>query len=1723
MPGVYGYRVHAFNLSPTADSLSNVSAATVGGVIDHSMGFGTSIDLTGNGDTQFAANVARLTRADLQTGSFFAGTRLTIAQFTTSFLVRLSEGTQPNYADGFTFVIQANDPTALGQGLGGLGYQGINNSVAVKFGTFQYPGDPSNSSTGLVVNGAAPRGGVTTGSVLLNSQNPKQVDLNYNGTTLTETVTDTLTGASFSTTFTVNIPLVIGSDQAYLGFTASTGSPGASSFWELQDIGTWQFSSRAPLPGSPSNLRVSATSDSEIDLAWNGNSFNETGFRIERSVDGGATFTEVGTSSSTSFADRNLARGSYYYRVLAYNAAGNSSFTNVVGATVPPNDPPPVITGITRSNFTVKPNGTLTLTVAFTDPDPNDQHTAIINWGDNSSPTTMPLAGGVVQFTASHSYLNAPSGANFPIRIAVQDDDGGNDTVTLAVSAASVTPPPGLADWYTGDGFTPSAAADIAGNNPGTLVGGVTYLPGEVGNAFNFNGTDAYVRLPNNFIPFPSSGTSNAPLSFTAWFETTAGGVILGQQGGPALAGAPAGWVPAVYVGTDGKLRVQLFWNGGVNSVTSPAPVNDGRFHFVAVSSDGFTESVYLDNQFLGTTSGLQASYTNNYFYQLGTGYTAGDWQAVTGGWYSFRGLVDEVQFYNAAISASAIQGIYNAGSAGQVKGVMAVDLPPVLAGLSRSAFSLNENGTFTLQGTFSDPQPGDPHTAVINWGDGSPETTVPVGASTFTFSAPHRYVDEPSSGPGYPIRVTLRDIAGGSDSVLLTANALAITPPSGLVGWWTGDGTNPAIAPDIAGNHPGFLGSGVTYSPGRVDNAFSFDGSTSASVNIANAADLNITSGATWDFWVNTTQANVFTGLVGKHDPTTSLNGVTSFIWPTGVAAVQIKNASQVLTLIGNSRVNDGLFHHIALTFQSGATARLYVDGRQQDSGTAPAFSFNPNPLRFGRLSDPFWQTLRGSLDEVQVFNRILSADEIQGIVNAGGAGQVKAVTVLDPAVVATGGFTINTVAGMGTGPVTVAAFSDPPGAEGLSHYSALINWGDNSTPSRGTITGPNSNGVFTVLGDHDYTTAGRLPITVTISHDRSPDATANSTAVVAPAPADHFGIQAPAARPASSPFIILVTALDRFANVATGYRGTITFSGSDPQALFEPNYPFTADDNGTHSFAVVLFTAGNQSITVTDTQDPSIFGTQANIRVTPLAPASLRVAGFPIPAASGASLPFVVSALDRYGNVATDYQGTISLGSSDPRAVFDFPSYQFTAEDNGSHTFHGLLRTLGNQSISTVDSDNQFFAMQSDITVIPARLEVSGFPSPTRAGAAGTFTVRVVDFDGNVLPDYHGTVSFISSDPIAVLPRDYAFTTGPGGDNGIHVFGAILKTAGTQAITATDTLFTTVGGTQENIIVSPSPVAGSFRVFNIPSPIVAGTSATVMVTVYDPYGNISTPYRGTIHFRTDPNDPMADLPEDYTFVASDNGTATFPAGVTLRKAGTVSVIVADTVNGATGSQDVVVTPANAVGFLVYGFVSPTQAGALHPFRVNPVDAFGNTGAPYSGTVTFASTDPAANLPNDTPFVAGDDGSMEFFAALNTVGTQSIFATDTVDGSITGSQDNIDVVSGAGAPGPGGGRGRLPWQAVTASDLSANDAANHRRLSVLSWQAADKRQLRTNYGMTQGNLNLGSQPPQIRPAHRYRTDILDLFFGEWSNGVNLGSVLDSSQKWIAPPLVSEG
>jgi len=96
-------------------------------------------------------------------------------------------------------------------------------------------------------------------------------------------------------------------------------------------------------PAAPSNLVANAVACNKVDLTWTDNSDNESGFRIERSTNG-ADFGEINTvgANVTAYSDTTVAENtSYWYRVRAYNGAGNSAYSNTATATTPTCPPSP--------------------------------------------------------------------------------------------------------------------------------------------------------------------------------------------------------------------------------------------------------------------------------------------------------------------------------------------------------------------------------------------------------------------------------------------------------------------------------------------------------------------------------------------------------------------------------------------------------------------------------------------------------------------------------------------------------------------------------------------------------------------------------------------------------------------------------------------------------------------------------------------------------------------------------------------------------------------------------------------------------------------------------------------------------------------------------------------------------------------------------------------------------------------------------------------------------------------------------------------------------------------------------------------------------------------------------------------------------------------------------------------------------------------------------------
>ena len=111
--------------------------------------------------------------------------------------------------------------------------------MAIKFDLYNNAGE-GNDSTGLYTDGATPTIpaiDLSSSGINLHSGDIFNVQMTYDGTTLTVVITDTATNASATQTYTVHIPAVVGGPTAYVGFTGGSGGSSA-----IQEILNWSYS-----------------------------------------------------------------------------------------------------------------------------------------------------------------------------------------------------------------------------------------------------------------------------------------------------------------------------------------------------------------------------------------------------------------------------------------------------------------------------------------------------------------------------------------------------------------------------------------------------------------------------------------------------------------------------------------------------------------------------------------------------------------------------------------------------------------------------------------------------------------------------------------------------------------------------------------------------------------------------------------------------------------------------------------------------------------------------------------------------------------------------------------------------------------------------------------------------------------------------------------------------------------------------------------------------------------------------------------------------------------------------------------------------------------------------------------------------------------------------------------------------------------------------------------
>ncbi len=188
--------------------------------------------------------------------------------------------------------------------------------------------EATSNKAPFAVMTAAPTSGVTPLNVSFDAGSSSDADGSI--ASYAWTFGDSATGSGVTTNHAYSAP------GTYIARLTVTDNQGASN----SATTTVQVNAAPPaLPTAPTNLVAGTVSKTQISLAWTDNASNEAGFKIERCSGANCTnFSQIATVGVNvrNFSNTGLKRnGTYQYRLRAFNASGNSAYSNTASAKTP--------------------------------------------------------------------------------------------------------------------------------------------------------------------------------------------------------------------------------------------------------------------------------------------------------------------------------------------------------------------------------------------------------------------------------------------------------------------------------------------------------------------------------------------------------------------------------------------------------------------------------------------------------------------------------------------------------------------------------------------------------------------------------------------------------------------------------------------------------------------------------------------------------------------------------------------------------------------------------------------------------------------------------------------------------------------------------------------------------------------------------------------------------------------------------------------------------------------------------------------------------------------------------------------------------------------------------------------------------------------------------------------------------------------------------------------
>lgn len=204
------------------------------------------------------------------------------------------------------------------------------------------------------------------------------------------------------------------------------------------------------------------------------------------------------------------------------------------------------------------------------------------------------------------------------------------------------------------------------------------------------------------------------------------------------------------------------------------------------------------------------------------------------------------------------------------------------------------------------------------------------------------------------------------------------------LISHWKLDESDGVTAYDSAECHHGKLKYGPAWQPsgGRIDGALSFDGDNDY-VTCSTGPAITGTGNFTVSTWVNTDSNNA--GAIVNQRSTGSANGSYMLnVLATGYVHFAVYNNGHGFNFESDVTVNDGCWHHVVGVRTSTTAGKIYVDGELAGSGSGTAKSLNNVTVSIGRWNGD-GQYFDGKIDDVRIYNRALSDEEIEELSQGG------------------------------------------------------------------------------------------------------------------------------------------------------------------------------------------------------------------------------------------------------------------------------------------------------------------------------------------------------------------------------------------------------------------------------------------------------------------------------------------------------------------------------------------------------------------------------------------------------------------------------------------------------------------------------------------------------------------------------------------------------------------